>query len=68
MAIQFAHNVLPRETQKEIRRRLRTVPTWKLQEAYNTLRAGQDITLVDLPHAYATSAIEEALWERGRRN
>ena len=50
------------------RRELRKIPTSKLQEAYGKLKAGEPtgIELVERDRAYAISAIEEVLWERGK--
>ncbi len=44
------------------------MPTSKLEEAYGKLKAGEPtgIELVERDRAYAISAIEEVLWERGR--
>lgn len=51
-----------------VRRELRKIPTSKLQEAYGKLKAGEPtgIELVERDRAYAISAIEEVLWERGK--
>ena len=51
-----------------VRRELRKIPTWKLQEAYGKLKVGEPtgIDLVERDRAYAISAIGEALWERGK--
>ncbi|MCJ7663298.1 MAG: hypothetical protein MUO24_03555 [Desulfobacterales bacterium] len=64
----FAHTNLPVETQKEIRRLLRQIPTWRLEQQYRSLTAGEhvDVGIVGLDRAYATSAIAEILWERGK--
>ncbi len=61
-------SLIPEPYQTEIRRELRKIPTWKLQEVYGKLTAGEPtgIDLVERNRAYAISAIEEALWERGR--
>jgi len=50
-----------------VRRELRKLPTWKLKEAYDKLKAGEvtGIELVEQNRAYAISAIGEILWERG---
>ncbi|MBA7712193.1 hypothetical protein ES703_121163 [subsurface metagenome] len=51
-----------------VRRELRKIPTGELQEAYEKLKVGEPtgIDLVERNRAYAISAIEEALWERGK--
>ena len=51
-----------------VRRELRKIPAWKLQEAYGKLKAGEPtgMELVERNRTYAISAIEEALWERGK--
>ncbi|GAI03833.1 unnamed protein product [marine sediment metagenome] len=61
-------SVIPEPYQTIARRELRKLPTWKLQEAYGKLRAGEStgIELVEQNRAYAISAIEEILWERGK--
>ncbi len=61
-------SILPEPYQTAVRRELRKIPTWKLQEAYGKLTAGvpTGIELVERNRAYALSAIEEVLWERGK--
>lgn len=61
-------STIPEPYQKMVRRELRKIPTWKLQEAYGKLKVGEPtgIDLVEQNRAYAISAIEEALFERGR--
>ncbi|GAI64988.1 unnamed protein product [marine sediment metagenome] len=61
-------SILPEPYQTAARRELRKIPTWKLQEACGKLRAGvpTGIELVERNRAYALSAIEELLWERGK--
>jgi len=51
-----------------VRRELRKIPTWKLQEGYGKLKAGEPtgMELVEQHRAYAISAIEEVLRERGK--
>ena len=54
--------------QTMVRRELRKMPTSELQEAYEKLKGGEPtgIELVERNRAYAISAIEEVLWERGK--
>lgn len=61
-------SILPEPYQTAVRRELREIPTWKLREAYGKLTAGvpTGIELVERNRAYALSAIEEVLWERGK--
>jgi len=61
-------STIPEPYQTIARGELRKLPTSKLQEAYNKLKAGEStgIELVERNRAYAISAIEEALWERGK--
>lgn len=64
----YPRSTIPEPYQREVRRKLRQIPTWRLQEAYRDLRGGQatGIELVEQNRAYAISAIEEILWERGK--
>ena len=68
MANTYPRSTIPEPYQREIRERLRKIPTWELQKAYGKLKAGEatGIELVEQNRAYAISAIEEALWERGK--
>ncbi|GAI99964.1 unnamed protein product [marine sediment metagenome] len=68
MEERIPRSILPEPYQAAVRRELRKIPTWKLQEAYGKLRAGvpTGIELVEQNRAYALSAIEEASWERGK--
>jgi len=63
----WPRSILPEPYQTLVRRELRKLPTWKLKEAYDKLKAGEvtGIELVEENRAYAISAIEEILWERG---
>ena len=64
----YPRSTIPEPYQKMVRSELRKIPTWKLQEAYGKLKAGEPtgMELVERDRAYAISAIEEALWERGK--
>ncbi|MBA7711348.1 hypothetical protein ES703_120307 [subsurface metagenome] len=64
----YPRSAIPEPYQTMVRRELRKIPTWKLQEAYGKLEVGKPtgIELVERDRAYATSAIEEVLWERGK--
>ena len=68
MAATYPRSAIPEPYQREIRKELRKIPTWKLQEAYGKLKAGEStgVELMERNRAYALSAIEEALWERGK--
>jgi len=64
---------IPRSTIPEpyatiIRRELRKQPTSKLREVYEALKRGRPtgVELVEQNRAYALSAVEEVLWERGQ--
>jgi len=61
-------SILPEPYQTVVRIELRKMPTWKLEEAYEKLRAGEPtgMELVEKNRAYAISAIREVLWERGK--
>lgn len=61
-------STIPEPYQTLVRIELRKMPTSKLQEAYGKLKAGEatGIELVERNRAYAISAIEEILWERGK--
>ena len=66
---QESHNPkrsIPPETM--VRRELRKMPAWKLREAYEKLKGGEPtgIELMEKNRAYAVSAVEEVLWERGK--
>jgi len=63
-----SQSVIPEPYATIVRRELRKIPTWKLKEAYEKLKAGEvtGIELVEQNRAYAISAIEEILWERGK--
>lgn len=64
----YPKSILPDPLQREVRREIRKFPTWKLQEAYNKLKAGAatGIELMEQSRAQALSAIGEILWERGK--
>ncbi len=64
----WPRSTIPEPYQTMVRRELRKIPTWKIQEAYGKLKAGEatGIELVERNRAYALSAIEEILWERGK--
>jgi len=64
----WPRSILPEPYQRMVRRELRKMPTWKLREAYEKLEGGEPtgIELVERNRAYAISAIEEVLWERGK--
>ena len=68
MANTYPRSAIPEPYQTIVRRELRKIPTWKLQEAYGKLKAGEStgIELVERDRAYAISAIAEVLWERGK--
>jgi len=61
-------SALPEPYQKIARIELRKMPSWKLKEVYENLKAGEitGIEPVEQNRAYAISAIEEILWERGK--
>ena len=61
-------STLPEPYQTMVRKELRKMPTWELREAYEKLKGGEPtgIELVEKNRAYATSAIGEVLWERGK--
>jgi len=61
-------STLPEPYQTEVRKELRKIPTWKLREAYDKLKAGEatGIELVEQNRAQAISAMGEILWERGK--
>lgn len=53
----------------ELRRELRKLPAWKLEEAYNMLKTDEPTTGIDIldrHRAEALNAVKEALWERGK--
>jgi len=64
------HNpsTLPESYQTMVRKELRKMPAWKLREAYEKLKGGEPtgIELMEKNRAYAVSAVEEVLWERGK--
>ena len=64
----WPQSTIPEPYQLMVRRELRKIPTWKLQEAYGKLKAGEatGIELMERDRAYAISAIKEILWERGK--
>jgi len=64
----YPRSAIPEPYQKAVRRELRKIPTWKLQEAYSKLKVGEatGIELVEQDRAYATSAIKEVIFERGK--
>jgi len=68
LANTYPRSAIPEPYQTIVRRELRKIPTWKLQEAYGKLKAGEStgIELVERDRAYAISAIAEVLWERGK--
>lgn len=68
MADTYPRSAIPEPYETMVRRELRRIPTWKLQEVYGKLKAGEPtgIELVERNRAYAISAIEEVLWERGK--
>lgn len=61
-------SIVPEPYQTMMRKELRKMPTWKLREAYGELKGGEPtgIEIVEKDRAYATSAIGEVLWERGK--
>jgi len=61
-------SIVPEPYQTMVRIELRKMPTWKLREAYGELKGGEPtgIELVERNRAYAISAVEEVLWERGK--
>ncbi|MBA7525670.1 hypothetical protein ES705_17823 [subsurface metagenome] len=61
-------SALPEPYQTMVRRELRKMPTWKLREAHEKLKGEEptDIELLEQDRAYAISAVEEVLWERGK--
>ena len=61
-------STLPEPYQTMVRIELRKMPTWKLREAYGELKGGERtvIELVEKDRAYAISAVEEVLGERGK--
>ena len=61
-------SIVPESYQTMVRIELRKMPTWKLREAYGELKGGEPtgIELVEKNRAYAISAVEEVLWERGK--
>jgi len=64
----YPRSAIPEPYQTIARAELRKIPTWKLQEAYDKLGAGEStgIEIVEENRAYAISAIREILWERGK--
>ncbi|MBA7655264.1 hypothetical protein ES703_63167 [subsurface metagenome] len=68
MADTYPRSAIPEPYQTMVRRELRKIPTWKLQEAYGKLKGGVStgVELMERDRAYAISSIEEILWERGR--
>jgi len=64
----YPRSAIPEPYAREVRRELRKIPTWRLQEAYAKLKAGEPtgVELVEQNRAYAIGAIEEVLWERGK--
>ena len=61
-------SIVPEPYQTAVRRELRKMPTWKLKEAYGELKGGEPtgMDLMEQNRAYALSAVEEVLWERGK--
>lgn len=61
-------NIVSEPYQTMVRIELRKMPTWKLREAYGELKGGEPtgIELVEKDRAYAISAVEEVLGERGK--
>jgi len=61
-------STLPEPLQTRVRIALRKLSADKLLEAYRRLKAGEatGIELVERNRVYATSAIAEVLWERGK--
>lgn len=64
----YPRSAIPEPYQREVRRELRKIPIWKLQEAYGKLKGGEStgVEFMERNRAYALSAIEEILWERGK--
>lgn len=61
----WPRSTIPEPYQTLVRIELRKIPTWKLQEAYGKLKAGEatGIDLVERNRAYAISAIEDFMGE-----
>ena len=54
--------------ENDLRRELRKLPTPRLREAYDNLKAGKStgIDILERHKAYALDAVKEILWERGK--
>jgi len=61
-------SIVPEPYQTMVRIELRKMPTWKLREAYGELKGREPtgIELMEKNRAYAVSAAEEVLRERGK--
>lgn len=64
----YPRMAIPEPYSYRVRAKLRKIPTWRLEEAYEALGASQatGIEIVEANRAYALSAIREILWERGK--
>lgn len=62
-------HTIPEPLDRELRRELRKLPAWKLQEVYDMLKIGEPTTGIDILDKHrdeAVEAVKEALWERGK--